>query len=103
LGDSIQTAAVPQLTDEEAAAVVAAMTEVSRFGMECARHLKGDIYEVRADADRRSFRILFAQEAKFILLSLSGFPKKTQKTPRKEIDTAETRLKEWRARGNRAS
>ena len=78
--------------------MVAAMKEVAENGLASARHLRGDIYEVRADADRRSFRVLFAQETKFILLSLSGFPKSTQKTPRRELEVAEGRLRDWRQR-----
>jgi phage-related protein len=85
------------LTDEEAASVVAAMKEVGELGLSAARHLRGDLYEVRADADRRTFRVLFAQETKFILLSLAGFQKKTQKTPVKELELAERRLRDWRS------
>lgn len=44
------------------------------------RHLRGDLYEVRVSTDSRDFRVLFAQEAKFVLLSLSAFKKRTQKT-----------------------
>ena len=87
------------LTDDEVAAIVAAMKEVAELGIVTSRHLRGDIYEVRADADRRSFRILFAQETKFILLSLSAFEKRSQKTPARELDVAERRLRDWRARG----
>lgn len=87
------------LTDDEAAAVVAAMEEVAARGIAASRHLRGDIYEVRADADRHSFRVLFAQETKFILLSLSVFEKRTQKTPARELDAAKRRLRDWRARG----
>src|SRR4051794_2787172 len=87
------------LTDDELASVIAAMKEVSKLGIGAARHLRGDVYEVRAEADRRSFRVLFAQETKFILLSLAGFEKKTQKTPPREIAVAERRLKDWRSRG----
>jgi phage-related protein len=89
------------LTDAEAAAVVAAMKEVATRGLGCARHVQGDIYEIRADVNRRCFRILFAQETKFILLSLSGFPKTSQKTPSHELELAETRLHDWRERGRR--
>jgi phage-related protein len=88
-----------RLTDEEVAAIVAAMKEVGQLGLGRSRHLRGDIYEVRADGDRRSFRVLFAQETKFILLSLSVFEKRTQKTPVRELDLAERRLRDWRARG----
>jgi len=89
------------LTDDEAASVVAAMKEVAELGLAFARHLRGEIYEVRADADRRSFRVLFAKETKFILLSLSGFEKKSQKTPVRELEVAERRLKDWRAHSRR--
>jgi phage-related protein len=92
-----------KLTDEELAEVVAAMREVSADGLMAAKHLRGDLYEVKADAATRSFRVLFAAEGKFaqVLLSLSAFVKKTQKTPKQELDLAATRLEEWRARGKR--
>ena len=94
---------IDELDDEEAAAVIAAMKAVANQGIEHARHVRGDVYEVRAEAARRAFRILFAEETKFILLALSGFSKTTRKTPRRELDLAETRLKEWRERGGRGS
>ncbi len=89
------------LTDEEAASVVAGMREVAEHGLSAAKHLRGDIYEVRAEASTRSFRLLFSAEGRFsqVLLSLSGFQKKTQKTPTRELELAESRLKNWRARG----
>ena len=79
--------------------VNAAMKEVARLGLAAARHLRGAVYEVRAETETRSFRVLFAQETKFILLSLHGLQKKTQKTPPREIEVAERRLKDWRDRG----
>jgi phage-related protein len=42
--------------------------------------------------------VLFAKETKFILLSLAGFEKKTLKTPARQLELAERRLKDWRAR-----
>jgi phage-related protein len=90
-----------RLTDEQAAAVVAAMKDVADNGLVASRHLHGEVHEVRAEADRQAFRVLFAQETSYILLSLSGFQKKRQKTPQDEIDLAETRLADWRRRGRR--
>jgi phage-related protein len=92
---------IETLTDEDAAAVFEAMKDVAVNGLRAARHLRGELYEARADGDRRAFRLLFAQETKFILLSLSGFTKKTKKTPPEEIARAEARLKDWRSRGRR--
>jgi phage-related protein len=91
------------LSDVDAAAVAASMKDVREHGMVAARHLRSDIYEVRADGDRQSLRILFAQEGEHgqVLLSLSGFSKKTQKTPPNEITLAEKRLRDWRERGSK--
>ena len=92
-----------ELTDEEVAAVVAGMKDVAARGLAAAKHLRGDLYEVRADATTRSFRVLFSTEGRYsqVLLSLSAFEKRTQKTPPRELDLAESRLREWRARGAR--
>lgn len=92
---------IDSLTDEEAAAVVAAMKDVALNGLAAAKHLRGDIYEVRADALVRSFRILFVSEGRVgqVLLSLSAFAKKTRKTPVPELELAEGRLQSWRERG----
>jgi phage-related protein len=91
------------LTDEEVAAVVAGMKDVAARGLAAAKHLRGDLYEVRADAATRSFRLVFSTEGRYsqVLLSLSAFEKRTQKTPPRELDLAESRLNEWRARGAR--
>ena len=89
------------LTDEEVAAIVAGMKEVAALGLAAARHLQGEIHEVRADASTRSFRLLFSTEGRWsqVLLSLSVFEKRTQKAPRHEIDLAVRRLADWRRRG----
>lgn len=68
-----------ELTDDEVAAIVAGMKDVTAHGLPAARHLRGDVYEVRADAATRSFRLLFATEGRYshVLLSLSVFEKRT--------------------------
>ncbi len=94
-----------ELTDEEVAAVVAGMKDVVKRGLAAAKHLRGDIYEVRADAATRSFRVLFSTEGRYsqVLLSLSAFEKRTQKTPPRELELALNRLREWRTRGAQKS
>ena len=76
------------------------MREVSVEGVAGARHLRGDIYEVRAVGDGAVYRILFATEGRRdqILLALEAFAKKTQKTPPRTIQLAERRLSVWRSR-----
>lgn len=90
------------LPDEDAAAIAAAMKDVLVSGLTVARHLRGDIYEVRADADRVIYRILFATEGRYsqVFLALEGFKKKTQRTPPEAIRLAERRLASWRGRGS---
>jgi phage-related protein len=83
--------------------VAAAMKEVRAKGLGAARHLDGDIYEVRADGEKVIYRVLFAPEgAKHqVLLALEGFKKKIQKTPPAAIQLAKRRLSDWRDRGRK--
>jgi len=92
------------LTAAEAAEVVAAMKEVARDGLRFARHLRSDIWEVRAEAERKAFRVLFSSEGRFqqVLLALEAFTKKTQKTPARTVELAERRLSDRRSRGRGA-
>lgn len=79
------------------------MKDVEKNGLSIAEHLEGEIHEVKAEGDRQTFRILFAPQGRHdqVLLSLEGFSKKTQKTPRSKIELAKRRLRDWRARGGR--
>lgn len=92
---------IDSLSDEDAAAVVAAMKEVKVKGLAAARHLDGEIYEVRADGHRVIYRVLFASQGKRsqILLSLEAIKKKTQKTPIQSIRVAKRRLRDWEKQG----
>lgn len=87
------------LSAEDRAEVAAAMADVRREGIRVARHLRGEIYEVRAHGPYVSVRLLFAQEGEKgrVLLALEGFEKKTQKTPDRLIHIAERRLADWRS------
>ncbi|MGH3032816.1 MAG: type II toxin-antitoxin system RelE/ParE family toxin [Gaiellaceae bacterium] len=93
------------LSDEDAAEVIAAMAEVRDEGLQVARHLRREIYEVRADGRNATFRVLFAPEGKKgrILLALEAFSKTTRKTPPRLVELAERRLAEWRTRGRHGS
>jgi phage-related protein len=93
------------LSDADKAEVLAAMAEVRREGARAARHLRGEIYEVRADGERVIYRVLFATEGERgqVLLSLVAFNKKTQRTPPEQIRLAERRLRDWRSRSRAAT
>jgi phage-related protein len=90
-----------ELSDAQVVAVVAAMKSVAALGLADARHLRGDLYEVRVAHRGQAFRILFSPEGRSgqILLALDGFDKMTQKTPPHLIRLAEARLADWHSRG----
>lgn len=88
------------LAADERAEIASAMGLVAAVGLESARHLRGDVYEVRVACGGRAFRILFAVEGgkSQILLAIEAFEKKTRQTPRRHIELAERRLDDWRNR-----
>ncbi len=57
-------------------------------------HLRGDVWEMRTSLGNRIARTLFAVQGGQLIL-LHGFIKKTQRTPDREMELAERRLKEW--------
>jgi phage-related protein len=89
------------VSDADAAAIASALKDVALAGLPAARHLRGDIYGVRADGDRQAYRVLFASEGRRgqVLLALEAFSKKTQRTPPAKIELADRRLADWRQRG----
>ncbi len=89
------------LPEEDRATVLEEMEYVREHGTSVARHLRHDMYEVRAIYNTKAYHILFACEGRFhhILLALDGFQKKTQQTPQAHLKLAEQRLADWRRRG----
>jgi phage-related protein len=57
-------------------------------------HISGDIWEVRCTLPTRIARVLFAVHDQTMVL-LHGFIKKTQATPKQDIELAQTRWKDW--------
>jgi len=55
------------------------------------------LWEIRI-LGKDNLRVLYVIPVKNIVLVLHGFVKKKQKTPRKEIDIAVSRLKDWQSR-----
>ena len=91
---------IMKLPLDDRAAVVAAMKDVKAQGNAAAHHLRGEIYEVRARARTRQFRILFATEGRSeqILLALHIIAKKTRTVSSRDIALADQRLRDWRSR-----
>lgn len=92
---------IRSLPREHAAEIRADMNVVRVQGLEAARHLAGDVYEVRTSVDGQQYRVLFALEGigGRVLLAVEAFQKKTQRTPPRTIELAQKRLAEWRRRG----
>jgi phage-related protein len=67
------------------------------IGMPVCRPLGGGIYEVRSSLKGRIARVLFAIEGQDMVL-LHGFIKKTQRTPKQELDLARKRWKLFKER-----
>ncbi|MEA1920378.1 MAG: type II toxin-antitoxin system RelE/ParE family toxin [Campylobacterota bacterium] len=66
------------------------------IGMPVSRPLGNKLYEVRSSiTNKRIARVLFTIIDNYMVL-LSGFIKKTQQTPKEEIDLAIKRMKEIR-------
>ena len=64
------------------------------IGMPTCKSLGHGLYEIRSDiSSKRISRVIFA-EYKGHMLLLHAFIKKTQKTPKQDIDLASQRLKE---------
>jgi phage-related protein len=80
----------------EAARMTALLDRVAaqgpRQGTAKCHQIQGDIWELI----HGSLRILFAHDGHQLIVCTSGFIKKSQKTPKKEIKRAERILKEFR-------
>lgn len=64
------------------------------IGMPVCRSLGNGLYEVRSDiSDGKIARVIFVVKRGYMVL-LHGFIKKTQKTPKQDIDLAAKRAKE---------
>jgi len=63
----------------------------TRLGENVTKHLEGDIWELRPGNNRILF--FFCKGDTFVLLH--HFRKKTQKTPRREIERAKTEMLDW--------
>jgi phage-related protein len=54
-----------------------------------------DLWEVRADIAGNAFRLIGFMDGDQLVILTSGFAKKTQKTPKPEIETALERRKDY--------
>ncbi len=63
-----------------------------------ARHLEGKVWELREESNTNIYRLLYFFFVGRRIVVVHGFQKKTQKTPRREIETAQRRLDDFTKR-----
>lgn len=59
-----------------------------RLSTKFVKHIEDGIFELRAEHSGNIFRVFFIFDEGNIVLLFNGFQKKSQKTPRKEIELA---------------
>jgi phage-related protein len=64
------------------------------IGMPYIKAMKKGLFEIRAQGNEGIGRAFFCIKKGCLVIILSGFIKKTQKTPQKEIDLARKRMEE---------
>jgi phage-related protein len=72
----------------------------TQAGEPLVRHLEDKLWELRRESDTNIYRLLYAFVGGRRILFLHGFQKKTQKTPRRELEVAQRRLDHFLQREN---
>jgi len=63
------------------------------------KHLEGKLWELREESQTNIYRLLYFFHTGRQIVFLHGFQKKSDKTPRREIDIAQARMKKFIERG----
>ena len=66
-----------------------------RLSEKFVKHIEDGIFELRAEYNSNIFRVFFIFDDGNVVLLFNGFQKKTQKTPRQEIDLAKKLKREY--------
>lgn len=90
------------LPEKDNAKIAAALDYLGQQGSALRRphaaHVKGKLWELRISLARNEYRLLYFFMLGQIVVVAHGFAKKTQAIPAREIETAETRMKDYEAR-----
>ena len=65
------------------------------------RHLEGDLWELREESSTNIYRVIYVFFTGRRIVFLHGFQKKTQRTPRRELETARRRYQAFLTREGR--
>jgi len=90
-----------EIGNEPRAEIFKVFEMLSKYGIDLGlpfvRPIENKIYEVRAKDKSGIYRVLYFAYKEKTFVMLHGFQKKTQVTPRKEIDIAIKRMKELKS------
>ena len=91
------------LTDDQATKIAWVLKLIRELDQIPTKYFKklvktDDIWEVRVDVGRNTFRLLGFFHGRELIILTNSFQKKSQKTPLKEIRLAEKRKKEYLSR-----
>ncbi|MGD9825838.1 type II toxin-antitoxin system RelE/ParE family toxin [Desulfobacter sp.] len=91
------------LTDVQATKVAWVLKLIREIDQVPSKYFKklvntNDIWEVRVDVGRDTFRLLGFFDGQELIILTNSFQKKSQKTPKQEIKLAESRKKEYLSR-----
>lgn len=70
-------------------------SDTERIPSHFIKYLEDEIYEFRVSYGNNEFRILFIYDGEKLVILFNAFRKKTQKTPRSEINKAKRLKKEY--------
>lgn len=65
------------------------------------RQLEGDLWELREESRTNIYRVIYFFYRRRRIIFLHGFQKKTQRTPRRELETAQRQCQDFLAREER--
>ena len=91
----LRTLAAKQLAKVLAAFKYVEQNETVPASVFCKMVNTDDLWEIRVKVDGNIFRFLSFFDGGRLIIVAHGFQKKTQRTPRQEIKTAEARKKEY--------
>ena len=101
-GDSPVRAFLDSLPEKSAAKVLAAVDYFGEKGSALQRphvaRVRGKLWELRVSLARLEYRVLYVFMTGKNMVLVHGFEKKTQAIPVREIETAETRMKDFESR-----
>lgn len=72
----------------------------TRVGEPLVKHIEGKLWELRRESGTNIYRVFYFFYTGRRIVFLHGFQKKSQKTPRREIETAQRRMEDFLQRAD---